>query len=85
MLEPTKTPRKSIAHKLLGAVFGLGVLLTIIFSCIQTLAEYKARIADITQELNGINNTLAPAISTALWGFDRQTLTSQAEGILHFN
>ncbi|SNB46836.1 ATP-binding protein [Geobacter sp. DSM 9736] len=84
MNDVTVRPAASIARQLFKAVLGVSTVLTLLFTGVQATYDYRASLRSINDRFEQIKRTNSPGISTALWGFDRQTLVSQAEGILHF-
>jgi len=84
MNEAGKRHQKRIGRRLLGQVFFLSLIMTFFFTLIQAWMDYRSRVAAIYETMEQVKNVQVEGIITALWGFDRQGLKAQVDGILHF-
>ena len=78
------TNHTTIVRQLLKKVLFLTLGLTLLFTAIQAVIEYRKELDSLQKNLEELQYTQVQGISAALWGFDKQTIASQLEGILHF-
>lgn len=74
----------SIGRHLLKRMLILNIVLTLVFTSIQALIDYNGQVTSIQSHLKELQSAQVGGISAALWSFDKQTLSAQLEGILHF-
>ena len=73
---------KSIATRLLKAVFGLYLVVTIVVTISAMVTEYNHTGDEIETEIIDLQETMLPIIASALWTYDKPSLQSIMKGML---
>ena len=77
-------PVRRISRRLFRLTIAVSLLLTLALAAIQAVIDYRMRLASIAQVMEQVKDVQLANLTTALWSYDKDNLTTQANGILHY-
>lgn len=78
-----KKNRSRLGKLLLIRILLFSVILTVLFTSVQAVIDYRTRIGSIQRSMDEIFTVHSKGIIAALWNFDHKVLEAQIEGMLH--
>lgn len=84
MNETGKPVQNPIGRRLIKQIILLILFLTFLLTAIEGWLDYHRRLEGIHETMEQVKQIQGQGITTALWHFDKQTLSAQVQGILHF-
>jgi hypothetical protein len=74
---------RSISRNLLLSFLATWAVVTIVFTLIQTIIDYRSKTAELESVVKGMDVTLIPSLEDNLWDAKKQEMTSQLKSILN--
>ena len=78
-------PRKFLAVRLLKVIFSLYLLVTVVVTVVQMVAEYADVKEQVAKDIIDLQNLFYPAFATALWNYDNRQMQAIISGMVEID